>query len=402
MGQYIISDRRVDIFPDKAITIVDKLPLGNYKLCYNELAHQFYLEKIDLSLKTTIAYGQHVANRTRILNTFNKRQKNMGILLSGLKGTGKTFLVRDLSIELKKQNISSIIIDKRYDTSLMSEFLSRITESVFIIFDEFDKNYANPTDFNSDEDEATKDQNGLLTLLDGLFTNKMLFAFCCNNVQKINDYFIHRPSRIYYHIHFDELNSDVIKDYCNDKLNDKSFINDIILLRTTIRNFSFDVLKAIVEECNHYNESPLKAINYLNIKIDQSCSYHLKMIDMLVNEEIPFKNAYDDHYNFNLLEYLSGESTPSMILDSERIIYDYERLVDIHNKSLPKDKHYNVEDNEPIYTRIKFGDIQGVTSNNEIVFINEKIGVKFVLSRMIESSNVDIEKIDAALSKGVL
>jgi hypothetical protein len=49
-------------------------------------------------------------------------------------------------------------------------------------------------------------------------------------------------------------------------LNDKSQIDHIVRIKTLFSAFNFDMLQALVEEMNRFNEDPFEAISLLNIK----------------------------------------------------------------------------------------------------------------------------------------
>ena len=48
--------------------------------------------------------------------------------------------------------------------------------------------------------------------------NRNLYLFSCNNLYKINQFFLSRPGRIFYHFKFDSLSSEVIQEYLKDNL----------------------------------------------------------------------------------------------------------------------------------------------------------------------------------------
>lgn len=71
----------------------DVLPLGTYRLQYNERTDEFYLNKIEDFKLPKKLYGDF-SFCDRILNTFDNTEKNLGVLLSGEKGSGKTILAK--------------------------------------------------------------------------------------------------------------------------------------------------------------------------------------------------------------------------------------------------------------------------------------------------------------------
>lgn len=132
--------------------------------------------------------------------------------------------------------------------------ISNIDEPALIIFDEFDKVY---------EEEH---QTALLTLLDGVINTKKLFMFTMNS-GKVSEFFMNRPGRIYYKFDYSGLEVDFVKEYCADTLKNKSHLVEIEMMVDMFAMFSFDMLQALVEEVNRYDESPYKAVQSLNVDI---------------------------------------------------------------------------------------------------------------------------------------
>jgi hypothetical protein len=80
-------------------------------------------------------------------------------------------------------------------------------------------------------------------------------------------------------IDFKGLDSDFIREYCEDNLQNKSYIETIVDISTIFAQFNFDMLKALVEDMNRYNESPQDALRILNIKAeyDSGASYKIEV-----------------------------------------------------------------------------------------------------------------------------
>jgi hypothetical protein len=77
---------------------------------------------------------------------------------------------------------------------------------------------------------------------------------------------MNRPGRIFYSIDFKGLEVAFIREYCEDRLNNKEYIDKICEISGLFGEFNFDLLKALVEEMNRYNETPQEALEMLNAK----------------------------------------------------------------------------------------------------------------------------------------
>lgn len=253
-----------------------KLPAGNYVVKLNMFG--YFLEKIeDFGPQGTI-YGNVLTTANRIINTFESRDKSTGVLLSGIKGTGKTMMSRILGIECFNRGIPCLIINEPHIGDAFNQFIQDINQPALIMFDEFEKVY------------PKEKQEHMLTLLDGVFPTKKLFVLTSNSMLRMDDNLIQRPGRIFYHIEYKGLDEQFIRDYCNANLNDKSHIEKICTLASMYYAFTFDILKAIVEEMNRYNETPAEAVRLLNAKPEAysrnlQFSVEMKIDDRVINIE---------------------------------------------------------------------------------------------------------------------
>ena len=140
-------------FNEFSLESVDKIPVGNWLLCQNQMTGEFFLKrKPDFTIPDKI-YGDVIEVAKKFLNTFSHTDKNLGILLSGMKGTGKSLLARKLCID---SNLPIIIVTEAYKGSGLMDFFSTINQEIVVFLDEFEKIYA-----------KSENQSGLLSLCDG-------------------------------------------------------------------------------------------------------------------------------------------------------------------------------------------------------------------------------------------
>jgi len=248
---------------NKTVTLVDsdvrafeKLPKGVYLVKYDERKNEYLLEESgDFTLPKKI-YGNSDALSDRYINSFNSSNKNMGILLTGLKGTGKSLTAK---LTCVKANIPVILITENFTDDTFKSFLNSIKQEVVIFIDEFEKIY----------DEGDN-QNALLSLLDGVFEGKKLFLFTSNMVDKINPFMINRPGRIRYLAEYESLDDSIINEVIDDMLVNKDYKEEFFDVIDILGNVSMDTLVGLIDEVNRYNERPKEAIKYLNIRPEDS------------------------------------------------------------------------------------------------------------------------------------
>lgn len=177
----------------------------------------------------------------KVLNYFNRSEDGtVGVMLSGLKGSGKTITAKNIAL---KSNLPIILIDKGFRPSLLIKLFNRLTNiDACVLFDEIDK-------LGDDYDD-----DYLLKILDGVNTSGKKLVLCtCNNAKDINEYLKDRCSRIRYWKEFDELSASMIQNILEDQLNDKKEVSP--LTDFIISNFaviSFDNIKSFIDEVNEY------------------------------------------------------------------------------------------------------------------------------------------------------
>jgi hypothetical protein len=228
---------------------IETLPVGIYDL--NKSLFGFYLEKIEDKFEFSHKlYGLERDLIDRVIRTWNSTNKNLGVLLNGLKGTGKTVTSKVICNEL---NLPVILVNENPDGGGIPEFLNDIQQNVIIMMDEYEKVFG--------------DGSELLTLMDGVLTSdtRKLFLLTTNNTY-INDNMLQRPSRIRYHKTFKDLSIETITEIVDDTLIHKKYRTDVISAISGLEVITIDVIKSIIEEVNIHNEPPSAFMNVFNIK----------------------------------------------------------------------------------------------------------------------------------------
>lgn len=240
----ISSGNTYEIFDDTLKTY-EKLPTQSYVVRFSKFKG-FYLEKyVDIEIKEDKIYGVHTEKANKVLNVFDKFNRNLGVILSGDKGIGKSLFAKLLSVEALKKDIPLIVVDKFIPG--IASYIESIDQEVMILFDEFDKTFG---EVSAGDGEASP-QTNLLSLFDGVSGGKKLFVITCNELDKLNNYLINRPGRFHYHFRFDYPTSAEITEYLMDKLNEEYYgeIEGIIAFSRKV-NLNYDCLRAIAFEVN--------------------------------------------------------------------------------------------------------------------------------------------------------
>lgn len=251
--------------PDK-LNVCTVLPNKTFNIFQDDHGN-FHFNVIDDFDIPTKLYGDTNKTASKILNTFAVRSSSTGVLLSGTKGSGKSLLAKTLSVKGAELDYPTIVINRPWRGDDFNKLIQDIAQPCIVLFDEFEKIY--------DKEE----QEELLTLLDGVYNSKKLFVITCNNVYRVDNHMINRPGRIFYKKSYKGLHLDFIREYCEENLNDKQFIEKICTISSLFEDFNFDMLKALVEEMNRYEETPEQALELLNVtpEGEQDHDFHVQL-----------------------------------------------------------------------------------------------------------------------------
>lgn len=230
------------------------LPPSNYIIKVDSLTEQLYFDTVDSFALPSRLYGNTEKQANRVLNTFEHRSNSTGILLSGEKGSGKTLLAKTICNYGAERGYPTIVINQPYVGDQFNELIQNVDQPAIVFFDEFEKVY--------DRD----DQEKLLTLLDGTFPTKKLFIFTVNDPWRIDSHMRNRPGRIFYMLDFKGLSIEFVREYCEENLNNQQYTEQVCQVARMFNQFNFDMLKALIEEMNRYNESAYDALEMLNTK----------------------------------------------------------------------------------------------------------------------------------------
>ena len=226
---------------------VKDLPVGIYKLekgPFDSLYLSHLKDKFSFPYKI---YGVETSFVKRVQKTWDNTTGNLGILLNGVKGTGKTVTAQIIANEM---NLPVIVID--FEHPSVVGFLKSIQQDVVVFIDEFEKIY----DYRSSQ---------LLTIMDGVLKNdsRMMFLLTTNDLH-VNENLLQRPSRVRYLKRFKDMSLDVIHEVVKDKLIHLHLYNKVIEYISQLPIITMDLVKSIVEEVNIHEEEPNVFKSYFN------------------------------------------------------------------------------------------------------------------------------------------
>lgn len=261
-----ISTGRIFKIYDDSLKTYDRLPAQSYSVRFSKM-EGFYLEKHqDIEVSEEKIYGVHLEKVEKVLKNFKLIDRNLGIILSGNKGIGKSLFAKILSTKAIESGYPVIIVDSFIPG--IASYIEDIEQECVILFDEFDKTFGN---IKTGDNEADP-QAGLLSLFDGMAQGKKLFIVTCNELRYLNDYLINRPGRFHYHIRFEYPSPQEVREYLMDKLEEKYWteIDKVIMFSRKI-DLNYDCLRAISFELNLGEpfEEAIKDLNIINMNSEK-------------------------------------------------------------------------------------------------------------------------------------
>lgn len=259
MSYFLRSGDTYRVAANNAIDLRTELPANNFIIKKCSQTGELYLEEIGAFKIPSKLYGSTKNKAQRIIRTYRERSTNTGILLVGEKGSGKSLLAK---VICEDAEIPVIVVNNNYSGDTFCKLLQNIEQECVVLFDEFEKTYKR---FENGEGEVST-QEEILTLLDGVYCSKKLFIFTSNSKWGIDEHMRNRPGRIYYFLEFEGIEESLAKEYCEENLKNKEWLPRIHNVMQAFPRLNFDMLQALVEETNRYNEDPVELLQLLNIK----------------------------------------------------------------------------------------------------------------------------------------
>lgn len=329
---------------------IDSLPLGVYNVGLS--LEGWYLEKYaeEFTFDYKI-YGLETEFCEHVIKTFENTNGNLGIMLTGTKGTGKTVTAKLLANSFKLPII--IVKDMGANNQGMIEYFSSFNFDSILFFDEFEKNFS--------EKDST-----ILQIMDGVYNigYRKIFLLTTNQMT-VNENLVGRPSRIRYVKKFGNLDLKTVKEYLDDNLKVKEAYQDLLNYIDTLSISTIDILKSIVNEVNiHGIDGLTRAKEFFNVS---TLEYHYSVYYASLNYTIFMDPANRDKYSIkNFLRDIDHHRNPIPYPDFMR---------DLSPEKYNEDQK-KIAENWNEYRKHNFSiDYKSVTSDYKIK--NLKVGMKF-------------------------
>lgn len=170
---------------------------------------------------------------------FREGKRSLGVILNGLKGSGKTWTAKQIANEM---DMPVLIVDNSFDGAILN-FIRSLNFSCTILVDEAEKIF-----------KLGEDDDVLLRIIDNAGSNlsRHLFILTTNTLD-VNPNLLGRTGRIRYLVNFRNLPEEIVKEYIDDNLDPTlgQGIKDQIIEKINLLEYnSIDLLRSIIEEVN--------------------------------------------------------------------------------------------------------------------------------------------------------
>lgn len=242
----------------------NEIPVGVYKISMSKQG--FYLEYVMSEFVFDYKiYGLQEDFINHVIKTYNEVQTgNLGILLNGTKGSGKTVAAKMIANRLHLPVIIVQNMGQEMNLQMMNYLSTEINFDCVFFFDEYEKTF--------DKDTT------ILSFMDGVYNSESRKVFLLTtNTLSIDRNLIGRPSRILYLKKFGNLEIEAASEFLDDTLNNKEYKQEVLEFINLLSISTIDILKSVVREINiHGIEEFRKSKSYFNVEINSytyTCEY---------------------------------------------------------------------------------------------------------------------------------
>jgi hypothetical protein len=232
---------------------VPELPLGIYTVSVDSKKNTLILVKtLDKFPMPEKLYDMDSKLIEHVKTWYEHMQRgSLGVLLSGVKGTGKTITAKQICNIL---GIPVILIGTAYN--VLPSFINNIRQNVLYFVDEYEKVFRDPN------------ESMLLTVMDGALDNgfKRVFLLTINELHVSNN-LLQRPGRIRYLKKFGDMSFDALKQVVDERLQHKKLEADVMKFISELEIITIDIVKSIIDEVNIFNISPFDFRSIFNVSM---------------------------------------------------------------------------------------------------------------------------------------
>lgn len=337
-------------YPVQTASIQPKLDNGVYMFRMPPLSPSYFEKIRDNFTFDYKIYGLRTELINRTLQLWKNTTGNIGILLNGTKGTGKSVTSQIVCNNMIENfDMPVLLINEPYEN--LADILALIPQDIVVMIDEFEKVFSTTDMDGSNVDLSQR----LLSLMDGAMASeyRRLFVFTTNK-KWIDENLLQRPGRLRYVVEFNDLKLSEISEIVDDLLIYPEFKEDTISFISTLEIITVDIVKSIIQEVNIFKESPENFKHIFNVQ-EKSDTYNIYIDDKMFIEyaSISPSNIFDKKIAVGKNFYINNECVGEIV-----------KLDNINKKITIK----NHENKKVEYTVIKTKTYHANFRNSEFAF----------------------------------
>lgn len=243
----------------------DTLPAGIYSLDADMQSP--FLAPISSKFELPTIFGKTDPIINRVIKQWKATKGNLGVMLTGHKGGGKTLTAKILSNAMLSI-MPTLVVSKPFD--FLPDYLLELPQDILIYMDEYEKVFDG------------KREALLLTTMDGVHTSKhrRLFLMTSNELT-INHNLKHRPGRIRYIKEYGDLPPEVVREMLDKLLIParKRWKEKLFEFIKKLELITFDAVSTLIHEVNIHNEGPDTFAPIFNLKKNE-IKYQIYRVDI--------------------------------------------------------------------------------------------------------------------------
>ena len=220
----------------------------------------------------------------RVRNVYTQSGKQLGILLHGLSGMGKSMLAKQLCMEMVTKCHMPVIIFDFNSAEHIADILKQVNQPSVIFLDEFEKMFAN----NDVQSKPYQEQNELLSILDGTNVSKHIFLFTANEKTEISPHMFNRPSRIRYCINYTAIPRNIIIQISDNNVEEQEKREFLYGLTNVVKTLTYDVLFELINEVVYTEELNMNEfLRVFNLESKQVSATDFKVETTFSSKNVP-------------------------------------------------------------------------------------------------------------------
>jgi len=211
--------------------------------------------------------GDHNVIRDLIISDYNSVKSPVGVILVGLKGSGKTMLSEDLCNKILETGRPVLNVTSPLPGGILSTMIDLLGPCA-VLFDEFGKVY----------DDSEK-RNTVLTLFSDSEKRNILFIVTANSEREFVDAMLNRPGRFKYRVNYDGIKEKTVMDTISHKDHSPELL-EYLRLYSTYHAISYDMLllmKKLLKKCKTPQDF-IDKIEFYNLPAKVNVRYGVKSV----------------------------------------------------------------------------------------------------------------------------